>query len=167
MRDIVQSSRQPSGDNASPSEMPAYTEPQLNPSDGRVTNDMGKLSLTDDHAVYTGSSHWVTILEDIQCLKDELSEEYSNANTSLESTPFGTGSRLESPPTRISLLSSSPCLPREQILGMIPPRKVVDRLVSQFFNAFDMAPFILHRGKFLAEVKALCHRSWLIFSPYV
>ncbi|KAH8686510.1 fungal-specific transcription factor domain-containing protein [Ilyonectria robusta] len=151
MRDIVQSSRQPSGDNASRSEMPAYTEPPLNPSDGRATDDMGKLSLTDDHAVYTGSSHWVTILEDIQCLKDELSEEYSNPNTSLESTPFDTGSRNESPLTRISLLNSSPCLPREQILGMIPPRKVVDRLVSQFFNAFDMAPFILHRGKFLAE----------------
>ncbi|KAH7009932.1 hypothetical protein EDB80DRAFT_714107 [Ilyonectria destructans] len=151
MRDIVQSSRQPSGDNASPSEMPVYTEPPLNPSDGHATDDMGKLSLTDDRAVYTGSSHWVTILEDIQCLKDELSEEYSNANTSLESTPFDTGSRHESPTTRVSLLNSSPCLPREQILAMMPLRKVVDRLVSQFFNAFDMAPFILRRGKFLAE----------------
>lgn len=30
-----------------------------------IADDMGKLSLTDDQAVYTGSSHWVTILEDV------------------------------------------------------------------------------------------------------
>lgn len=71
MRDLVQSSHQPSGDNASPSEMPVYTEPPLNPSDGHATDDMGKLSLTDDHAVYTGSSHWVTILEDVRYFDDK------------------------------------------------------------------------------------------------
>ena len=30
-----------------------------------MAEEMGKLSLTDDQAVYTGSSHWVTILEDV------------------------------------------------------------------------------------------------------
>lgn len=34
-------------------------------SPGGIADDMGKLSLTDDQAVYTGSSHWVTILEDV------------------------------------------------------------------------------------------------------
>lgn len=52
---------------------------------------------------------------------------------------------------RISLLNSAPCLPKEQILAMVPPRKVVDRLVAQFFNDFDMARFILCRDRFLAE----------------
>ena len=37
----------------------------MTPSSGALTDDMGKLSITDDHAVYTGSSHWVTILEDV------------------------------------------------------------------------------------------------------
>lgn len=29
---------------------------------------MGKLSITNDQAVYTGSSHWITILEDVSSL---------------------------------------------------------------------------------------------------
>ncbi|KAF7554331.1 hypothetical protein G7Z17_g2944 [Cylindrodendrum hubeiense] len=152
MRDMVQSSHQPSGEIALPSETLSNPGPSLARPDGRVTDDMGKLNLTDDHAVYTGSSHWVTILEDIQCLKDEVSEEYSS-NTSLELTLFESfdADVHGSPAIRTSLLSSAPSLTREQILDMIPPRKVVDRHVSHFFNAFDMAPFLLHRSKFLAE----------------
>jgi len=37
----------------------------MSPSNAALTDDMGKLSITDDHAIYTGSSHWVTILEDV------------------------------------------------------------------------------------------------------
>ncbi|KAJ4197345.1 hypothetical protein NW755_000038 [Fusarium falciforme] len=55
------------------------------------------------------------------------------------------------PTTRMSLLTSVVCLPREQILAMMPPRKVIDRHVSHFFNTFDFAPVILHRNTFLAE----------------
>ncbi|KAJ9134322.1 Transcription factor [Pleurostoma richardsiae] len=112
---------------------------------------MGKLSLNDNQAVYTGSSHWVTILEDIRCLKDELSDEFSNNPTNLVSAPLDARLMDGSPATRTSLLNSAPRLPKEQILAMVPPRKVVDRHVSHFFNAFDMGPFILYRQKFLAE----------------
>lgn len=38
---------------------------QRDPSDGHVVDSMGKLSLTDNDAVYIGSSHWVTILEEV------------------------------------------------------------------------------------------------------
>lgn len=38
---------------------------QRDPSDGHVVDSMGKLSLTDNNAVYIGSSHWVTILEEV------------------------------------------------------------------------------------------------------
>lgn len=75
------------------------------------------------------------------------------------------------------MLNSAPCLSKDQILAQIPSRKVVDRLVSQFFNAFDMGPckllicessllitivpilmwlwgstVVIHRKTFLAEV---------------
>jgi len=33
--------------------------------DSQLTENMGRLSLTGDHTVYTGSTHWVTILEDV------------------------------------------------------------------------------------------------------
>ncbi|KAL2694596.1 hypothetical protein Neosp_001181 [[Neocosmospora] mangrovei] len=51
----------------------------------------------------------------------------------------------------MSLLTSVACLPKEEILAMMPPRKVVDRHISHFFNAFDFAPVLLHRNTFLAE----------------
>ncbi|KAJ4255043.1 hypothetical protein NW762_009847 [Fusarium torreyae] len=109
---------------------------------------MGNLSLTDDQTVYTGSSHWATILEDIQLLKDDLGDEFADGIT--EASPPFDGDVMHQPPTpRISLLASATCLPTEQILAQVPPRKVVDRYVSQFFNAFDS--IVLHRGKFLAE----------------
>jgi hypothetical protein len=38
---------------------------QRGPSDSHVVDSMGKLSLTDNDAVYIGSSHWVTILEEV------------------------------------------------------------------------------------------------------
>ncbi|CAM1507598.1 Fc.00g072390.m01.CDS01 [Cosmosporella sp. VM-42] len=151
MRDMA--SRQPSDDVASRSVAVNDLSPALTFS-GHVIEDMGKLSLTDNQAVYTGSSHWVTILKDIQHLKDELSEEDSTRTPGAGSTPFGAGSMGASRATRISLLNSAPCLPKEQILAMIPPRKIVDRHVSLFFNAFDMAPFILHRNKFLSEYES-------------
>jgi hypothetical protein len=38
---------------------------QRDSSDGHVLDSVGKLSLTDNDAVYIGSSHWVTILEEV------------------------------------------------------------------------------------------------------
>jgi hypothetical protein len=68
---MEQSSRQPSDDIASPSEGLNDPGPPLAPPDGHVIDSMGKLSLTDNHAVYNGSSHWVTILEDVSCLYEK------------------------------------------------------------------------------------------------
>ncbi|RDW58331.1 oleate activated transcription factor 3 [Coleophoma crateriformis] len=151
MRVVEQTSGSVSGDTAPLNE---YAEDPVlpdTPGDGNVGDSVGKLSLTDDQTVYHGSTHWGTILEEIQSLKDELSDDYSDAGMSQESTPFDPGSMVGSSPTRISLLSSSPSLPKEEILAMIPPRKIVDRHVSNFFNAFDFASSILHRDRFLVE----------------
>ncbi|KAF7548328.1 hypothetical protein G7046_g8711 [Stylonectria norvegica] len=170
MRDMAQTSTEISNDAAS---LGGIGEPPLASLDGHIADDMGKLDLTGNHAIYTGSSHWVTILEDvsyvvqmavleivklktiwqIRLLKDELSEEYPNS-TSLGSTPMEVGPVEVPSASRISLLNSAPPLPRQQILAMVPPRKVVDRHVSLFFNVFDLAPFILHRQRFLAEYES-------------
>lgn len=35
-------------------------------SDSQIASDaVGKLTLTDDHAVYIGATHWVTVLEEV------------------------------------------------------------------------------------------------------
>ncbi|KAI0106840.1 fungal-specific transcription factor domain-containing protein [Daldinia grandis] len=154
--EMAQNSCQPSSSNTIPSKPPNDVGSPLR--DGNVIDDMGKLSLTDSHAIYTGSSHWVTILDDIRHLKDELSEEYpeeySESNANPEAIPFDAGLMQGLPATKCSLLSSAPCLPREQILAMMPSRRVVDRHVSHFFNDYEMGPFLLHRNTFLAEYEA-------------
>jgi hypothetical protein len=42
--------------------------PPLVPDDGHVADSVGKLSLTDNHAVYIGSTHWGTILAEVRCV---------------------------------------------------------------------------------------------------
>ncbi|KAH8659853.1 fungal-specific transcription factor domain-containing protein [Xylariales sp. PMI_506] len=112
---------------------------------------MGKLNLGADHVVYTGSTHWNIMLEDLQHLKDDLSDEHSPVTSSIESAIDDGVFINNSPGTRISLINSGPDLSSEQIIAMMPPRKIVDRLISQFFNNFDMAPYILCRKAFLEE----------------
>ncbi|KAJ4074695.1 hypothetical protein NW761_013538 [Fusarium oxysporum] len=97
---------------------------------------MGNLNLADDQAVYTGSSHWATILEDIQQLRDELADDGSDI-VSEGSSPFASGLIQQSQTARISLLANVSCLPVDQILALVPPRKIVDRYIFQYFNTFD------------------------------
>lgn len=65
MREKVESLHQPFVDTASPAKALNDHTPALDPADGRMIDEMGKLSLTDNHTVYTGSSHWISILEDV------------------------------------------------------------------------------------------------------
>jgi hypothetical protein len=55
------------------------------------------------------------------------------------------------PASRASLLTSATSPPREQIIAMLPPRKVLDRYISHVFNVFDVSSCVLHRHKFMAE----------------
>jgi len=78
----------------------------------------------------------------IRRLKDELSlggDEYSSSSCGPAQTPTSFEGMQGLRVPRLSLLDSGPYLSREEILAMLPERKVVDRHVSHFFNAFDMA----------------------------
>jgi hypothetical protein len=116
-----------------------------------VLGGVGKLTLVEGYATFTGSSHWSTILDDIQQLKDELDVESPDSLDELDLN-LADDALLSGPPLpRISLLSSAPPLSRDQILEMIPERRTVDRLVSHFFNAYQIGPFMIHRATFQRE----------------
>ena len=68
IRVMEQSSRQASGDTAPLNEHLEDPVLSLTPHYGHVADSVGKLSLTDDHAIYIGSTHWGTILEEVSCL---------------------------------------------------------------------------------------------------
>ena len=139
MRDRDQNSHRLQSDVELRSDALTGTETPSIASEGHVADSMGKLSLTDDRAVYIGSSHWSTILEDIQCLKEELLDEHSIESATPEPSSIDADLMTGSPATRISLLNSTACFSKDQILAMIPPRKVVDRHVAHFFNSCDFA----------------------------
>ncbi|KAF5549400.1 transcriptional regulatory [Fusarium napiforme] len=147
LRDKAESSTKSLNDVAQANNASITLEPTASGTSPNVR--MGNLNLADDQAVYTGSSHWATILEDIQQLRDELADDGSDI-ASEGSSPFASGGLThQSQAPRISLLANVSCLPVDQILALVPPRKIVDRYISQYFNTFDS--LIIHRGKFLAE----------------
>ncbi|KAF5634061.1 transcriptional regulatory [Fusarium tjaetaba] len=146
LRDKAESSTKSLNDVAQANNASIALEPTASGTSPNVR--MGNLNLADDQAVYTGSSHWATILEDIQQLRDELADDGSDI-ASEGSSPFASGLIHQSQAPRISLLANVSCLPVDQILALVPPHKIVDRYISQYFNTFDS--LIIHRGKFLAE----------------
>lgn len=134
LRDKAESSTKSLSDVAQADNAPNGLEPTTSGISPNVR--MGNLNLADDQAVYTGSSHWATILEDIQQLRDELADDGSDI-ASEGSSPFASGLTHQSQAPRISLLANVSCLPVDQILALVPPRKIVDRYISQYFNTFD------------------------------
>ncbi|KAH8178984.1 fungal specific transcription factor domain-containing protein [Sarocladium implicatum] len=92
--------------------------------------DPGTLNLRDCHTSYVQSGHWEAILTKIRGLKEDLI-------TDSKTLP---GSHVFYGPTRHAS--------REEILSTIPPRLVVDRLISIHFDAYLVTPFLIHTKKF-------------------
>lgn len=64
MRDTIEKSRQLPG-GLIPSTDAINGDTSSHGHDIHAIENMGNLSLVDDHSVYTGSSHWVAILEEV------------------------------------------------------------------------------------------------------
>ncbi|KAI0967943.1 fungal-specific transcription factor domain-containing protein [Xylaria arbuscula] len=111
-------------------------------------SDHGAVELSDTGASYVGSPHWAAILDGISELKEYFDKEETVQRAHLISDTL---------PTTISgpQLLSGCCMPPDmgEILSSIPPKSMVDRLVSQYFNSFDNSPAFLHSGQFLEEYK--------------
>ncbi|KAI0424994.1 fungal-specific transcription factor domain-containing protein [Xylaria sp. FL1042] len=111
-------------------------------------SDHGAVELGDTGASYVGSGHWAAILDGIAELKEHFDKEKTTQHAHLIS---------DMPPSAISgpQLLSGCIMPPEigEILASIPPRPMVDRLVSQYFNSFEDSPAIFHSGQFLEEYK--------------
>ncbi|KAK4201204.1 transcriptional activator protein acu-15 [Triangularia verruculosa] len=131
-----------------PPALPPLQDPATTPS-----VDLGRIS--SDGISYVGDAHWAAVLDSIAELKEHLdaddsytlvpSDEEESANAR---APHPRQSRNSGPmllygcPTRAS---------HDEILASIPARPVVDRLISKYFNALDMAPALLHSGQFLSQ----------------
>ncbi|KAK5109855.1 hypothetical protein LTR62_006462 [Meristemomyces frigidus] len=117
-----------------------------------LTDTVGRLELTEDGATYAASSHWTSILQDIHEIKTELSEHGDSEGTT-PSTWIPDHAHTSALPT-VTLLNSAPSLALGDILSFVPSRTATDRLVSHFFNVFDMGPYMIQRARFLREYAA-------------
>ncbi|KAJ3499577.1 hypothetical protein NLG97_g215 [Lecanicillium saksenae] len=95
---------------------------------------------------YVNGSHWAAVLDSITDLKNYLRQE-DEATTSLQEQ----SSTTDQPPPPPQLLYPSEMSDTAvSIIDSLPPRPVVDRLVSHFFNV-ELSQGILHSGQFLRE----------------
>lgn len=93
------------------------------------------MKLTTSGVSYVNSAHWAAVLDGIAELKDHFEREDERLLVRCSSEPpkpYLAGPQL--------LYGCPRYATKEEILAAIPPRPVVDRLISRYFNALDMAP---------------------------
>ena len=104
--------------------------------------DPGTLELRESGTSYVQSAHWEAILTKIRGLKEDLV-------TDSKAPP---GSHLFYGPNRHAT--------RDEILAAVPPRPVVDRLMTLHFDSYIITPCQYIQAFFpLSEVLTVCCRS--------
>ena len=142
------------------------TQREVSPS----PSDYGSIRIRESGVSYVSSVHWAAVLDSITELRHHF-EQDDEPNTD-SSYPV----QLQAPFPGPQLLYGCPLhVTPASILESLPPRPVVDKLISRYFNDLDMATGmvsnfanapkifvillvtdwrlgIVHRGKFLREV---------------
>ncbi|KAK9455004.1 fungal-specific transcription factor domain-containing protein [Dipodascopsis uninucleata] len=96
---------------------------------------------------YTDGDHWTAIMDSVSEIKkyvyniDGMNERQSNSSEA----PIA---------ERLGLLSAF-CRPftKQELLSSIPPKKIADKLVAEYFNNIAVTRVFLHRSTFLKEYK--------------
>ena len=107
------------------------------------SSDTGRISVKDAGTTWVESDHWTAILDGISELKDSLEGISDTIGDDSSNVSDSIGPEL--------LLGEQRQAKAQDILAAIPPRPIVDRLVSQFVKAVDLAPMVFHIPTFLNE----------------
>ena len=120
---------------------PPSTSPYPSPLDPVLTAKTdGHLQVQGNESSYVGSTHWSTILDNIQELKNVIATEDSEQPTEA------------SDPDTLFGASRPPSLAK--VLQTLPPKVQVDRLLSIYFNAKYAIIPILHVYQFQRQYEA-------------
>lgn len=120
----------------SAADIPASVDTSENDDDDLVSpSDYGSIKLSTCGVSYVNSAHWAAVLDGIAELKGHFEKEDEQRLAACSSDPPQPD--LAGP----QLLYGCPKhATKEEILAAVPTRSVVDRLISRYFNALDMAP---------------------------
>ncbi|KAH8730994.1 fungal-specific transcription factor domain-containing protein [Phaeosphaeriaceae sp. PMI808] len=103
------------------------------------------IHVTRTGASYVTDAHWAAVLDGIAEIKNHFETEEQLANE--QAPDLGHHGRTEPLP----LFGCFQLATREEILASLPPRPLVDQLVSSYFSSFEMSPAVLHSVEFLKE----------------
>ncbi|RDL34405.1 uncharacterized protein BP5553_07533 [Venustampulla echinocandica] len=106
-----------------------------------TAESIGLISIQDDQPNYVGSSHWEAILDNIACLKDAL----GNTEPQQEEKEKATGPVPIGPDL---LVGSVRKVSRTEIIAALPPKRLADQLVQEFFSTPDIGCPMIHQPTF-------------------
>ena len=100
-----------------------------------LSDVFGRISLENHEASYVSGAHWIAILDGIAELKNHFEDNH-------EPSPYDSGTELGPPPIEkpVLLFGANKYAIKQDILSNILLRPIVDRLISGFLSAMDMAP---------------------------
>ncbi|KAH6872930.1 hypothetical protein BKA58DRAFT_283716, partial [Alternaria rosae] len=106
--------------------------------------EAGRINLNNHQSSYVESDHWKAILDEISGLKDMVQEQVEE--------PLQTGPTL--PGNDLFLLQTYP-VTKMDIVAAIPPRIIVDSMISKYFKWADMpVSLVIHRKVFIKQYEA-------------
>ncbi|KAK4243494.1 Pyrrolocin cluster transcription factor fsdR [Corynascus novoguineensis] len=108
------------------------------------SSNAGSIRIKQSGASYVSSAHWTVVLANIAELRDFVEREIDE----IESQAPGDDILATAVDLRLLYSGCPPGLTLSSVLKCLPPRPIVDRLVSRFLTSSKWAP---HRGKFLRE----------------
>lgn len=100
------------------------------------------MTLDSDETQYTDSGHWMSILDSIADIKDEL-DQIGSEPQSLGHPDDERGPEL--------LHGNNTQATRQDIIAALPPKSEADILLERYWKFLDAAPTIMHRPKFIRE----------------
>lgn len=106
-------------------------------------SDCGSMRVSASELRYVGGDHWAAILDSIADLKDHFDreEDLRMANSPDPTQDDNDDPSLGPRSPHALLLYSYRCrraTSRHEILAALPPRAVVDRYISRYFNRLDL-----------------------------
>ncbi|RAH85819.1 Zn(II)2Cys6 transcription factor [Aspergillus japonicus CBS 114.51] len=106
-----------------------------------ITSSLGSMRVDPTGMSYVSGAHWAALQVSIAEIKECVDSESPYTTSDADAVPQGSA----------LLLGLSPPGGMEGILAHIPPRPIVDRLVSRFFSSMEPGVLIIHAPTFQHE----------------
>lgn len=106
----------------------AFNDAEYSPSH----SDCGSMRVSSSEFRYVGGTHWAAILDGIADLKEHFEREE-------DMRLMKDDADIHKTPHALLLYGCKPAS-KAEIEAALPPRPVVDRFISRYFNLLDLAP---------------------------